>query len=257
MIETTKYTKHTKSVLAVRSFLQSMGERFPKASGRARFVSFVCFVYFVVSSVVLAENVPVLKSAAFTHHVEHFNKMEDENVTNFISNAESWSWLQKNIPLFECPDREVEEMYYFRWWSFRKHLVSTTNGFVFTEFLTPVRHAGIFNTISCAAGFHVAEGRWLHDQSYLDDYLRFWLRGDHGKPQPHFHKYSSWLAAAAYDRYLVNQDRTFIVSLLDDFISDYAAWESERLPALDGRPIKESDVRSRRLSGLFWQYDVR
>jgi hypothetical protein len=188
-----------------------------------------------------SENFFVLNPAAFAHHIERFNAMEDENVTNFVANAESWAWLQKNIPVFECPDREVEEMYYFRWWSFRKHLVQTTNGFVFTEFLTPVRHAGVFNTISCAAGFHVAEGRWLRDQSYLDDYLRFWLRGDHGKPPPHFHKYSSWLAAAAYDRYLVNQDRAFIVGLLDDFVSDYAVWENERqLP-----------------DGLFWQYDVR
>jgi hypothetical protein len=183
----------------------------------------------------------VLNPAAFAHHIERFNTMEDENVTNFVSNAESWAWLQKNIPLFECPDREVEEMYYFRWWSFRKHLVQTTNGFVFTEFLTPVRHAGSFNTISCAAGFHVAEGRWLRNQSYLDDYIRFWLRGDHGKPPPHFHKYSSWLAAAVYDRYLVNHDREFITGLLDDFVSDYGVWESERkLP-----------------DGLFWQYDVR
>ena len=60
----------------------------------------------------------------------------------------------------------MEELYYFRWWSFRKHLVRTPGGFVFTEFLTPVSHAGPFNTVSCAAGFHVAEGRWLH-QSQL------------------------------------------------------------------------------------------
>ena len=78
----------------------------------------------------------ILNPAAFSNYVAHFNSMEDENVTNFISNADSWNWLQKEIPFFECPDREVEEMYYFRWWSFRKHLEQTTNGFVFTEFLT-------------------------------------------------------------------------------------------------------------------------
>jgi hypothetical protein len=167
--------------------------------------------------------------------------MEDENVTNFISNVASWNWLQKEIPFFECPDREVEEMYYFRWWSFRKHLVQTTNGFVITEFLTPVRHAGVFNTISCATGFHIAEGRWLLDQKYVDDYILFWLRGNDGKSQPHFHKYSSWLESAAYDRSLVNGDKTFLMNLLDDFVADYHTWETERqLP-----------------NSLFWQYDVR
>ncbi len=188
-----------------------------------------------------AGDLQVLKPAAFAHYVERFNTMEDENVTNYISNAESWDWLQKNIPLFECPDREVEELYYFRWWSFRKHLVQTTNGFVFTEFLTPVRHAGPDNTVSCAVGFHLAEGRWLHDPRYLDDYILFWLRGDGGKPQPHFHKYSSWFAAAVYDRYLVDHDRAFVTNLLGDLVADYQVWERERqLP-----------------DGLFWQFDVR
>jgi hypothetical protein len=198
-------------------------------------------VCFVVSASASASDFSILQPAAFAHHVQRFNTMEDENVTNFVSNAASWDWLQQNIPLFECPDREVEELYYFRWWSFRKHLVRTANGFVFTEFLTPVRHAGVFNTVSCAAGFHLAEGRWLRDPEYLDDYIRFWLRGNAGKPPPHFHKYSSWFAAAAYDRYLVNADQKFIAGLLNDLVADYRVWEQERQST----------------NGLFWQYDVR
>jgi hypothetical protein len=238
MIRTTKYTNRTKK--------GSAGDaRWPLAVGYGaslvRRTLPVAFVYFVVSSLAAASDFSVLKPAAFAHYIERFNSMEDENVTNFVSNAASWDWLQKNIPFFECPDREVEEMYYFRWWSFRKHLVQTTNGFVFTEFLTPVKHAGVFNTISCAAGFHLAEGRWLRDQSCLDDYILFWLRGPGGKPQPHFHKFSSWFATAVYDRYLVNHDRKFVTSLLDDLAADYKVWESER----------------RLTNGLFWQYDVR
>ena len=166
--------------------------------------------------------------------------MEDENVTNFVSNANSWDWLVSNIPLLDCPDPEIEEIYYFRWWSFRKHIVQTTNGFVLTEFLVPMRHAGAFNTISCAVGHHLAEGRWLRDQRYLDDYTKFWLRGHDGKPQPHFHKYSSWFTSAVYDRFLVNGDRQFLVSLLDDLVSDYRAWEKEK----------------RLANGLFWQNNV-
>src|SRR4051794_22898012 len=89
----------------------------------------LCFLLFT-SSVFGADT--ILKPASFSHYIAHFNSMEDENVTNFISNAKSWSWLSKEIPFFECPDREVEEMYYFRWWSFRKHLEKTPDGFVFT-----------------------------------------------------------------------------------------------------------------------------
>jgi hypothetical protein len=203
--------------------------------------AFVCFLYLVVSSLAFASDFSVLKPAAFAHHLERFNALEDENVTNFVANAQSWDWLQRNIPFFECPDREVEEIYYFRWWSFRKHVVQTTNGFVITEFLTPVKHAGVFNTISCAAGFHLAEGRWLRDPQYLDDYIRFWLRGNGGKPQPHFHKFSSWFAAAVYDRCLVNGDKKFLPGRLDDLVADYRVWEQER----------------QLTNGLFWQYDVR
>jgi hypothetical protein len=198
-------------------------------------------MYLVVISPAFSGDFAVLNPAAFTSHIERFNAMEDENVTNLVSNAQSRDWLQKNIPFFACPDTEVEEMYYFRWWSFRKHIKQTPRGVVITEFLTPVKHAGEFNTISCAAGFHIAEGRWMRDGRYLDDYMRFWLRGNGGKPQPHFHKFSSWFANAVYERFLVNHDRSFVVGLLDDLVADYRAWETERrLP-----------------NALFWQFDVR
>ena len=115
-------------------------------------------------------------------------------------------------------------------------------GRVLTEFLQPVGHAGPFNTISCAFGLHVAEGRWLRDQGLLDEYARFWFRsGPNGGPAAHFHKYSSWAAAAIYERYLVTKDRAFLVDLLDDLIADYKQWETERMGP----------------DGLFWQFDVR
>ncbi len=46
--------------------------------------------------------------------------------------------------------------------------------------LTPVSHAGRFNTISCAVGFHVGEGRWLRNDRYMDDYTR--SQYAHGRP---------------------------------------------------------------------------
>jgi hypothetical protein len=201
---------------------------------------FAYFAYFAVQSHA-AETFAVLKPAAFRHHIQHFNTMEPETVVNRIPNAHSWDWLEKNIPLFECPDHDVEAIYYFRWWSFRKHLKQTPKGFVITEFLPPVSHAGEFNTISCATSLHLAEGRWLRDDRYLNDYTKFWLHGENGKPAKKFHNFSSWFAAAAWDRYLVNNDKNFLVKLLPDLVADYRAWETER----------------QLTNGLFWQYDVR
>lgn len=183
----------------------------------------------------------VLDAATFKHHVDFFNTMEPENIVNHISNQESCAWIKENIPFFECPDKSFEQIYYFRWWTFRKHLKQTPDGFVFTEFLDKVGHSGKYNTISCALGHHIYEGTWLRDNRYIDEYTRFWYAGHEGGLQPHFHKYSNWGTWALYRRYLVNQDRLFIVSLLDAFIRDYEMWTTER--SLE--------------NGLFWQYDVR
>ena len=166
-------------------------------------------------------------------HVAHFNAMEDENVTNVISNASSLAWLQKEIPVFACPDQEVEEMYYFRWWSFRKHLVQTTNGFAFTEFLTKA------TPVSSALGHQLAEGRWLHDQGLMDDYVHYWFQDAAHRQQ--MHRYSSWVADALYQRCLVTGDTNRLVAMLGDLTEDYRQWEQEHLTT----------------NGLFWQFDVR
>jgi hypothetical protein len=187
------------------------------------------------------KNQPLLDAESFKHYVDYFNKMEAEGVVNFIPNAQSWSWMKENVPMFECPDKDFEQIYYYRWWTYRKHIKQTPDGFVVTEFITPVGHAGAYNTISCALGHHIYEGRWLKNQQYLDEYIRFWFRGRNGGPQSHFHKFSSWVADAVYNRYLVNHDKEFLIDLLPDLVSDYQKWEKENL--LD--------------NGMFWQYDVR
>jgi hypothetical protein len=75
--------------------------------------------------------------------------------------------MKDNIPFFECPDKSFEQIYYFRWWTFRKHIKKTPDGFVFTEFLDKVGHSGKYNTTSCALGHHIYEGAWLRDKQYI------------------------------------------------------------------------------------------
>src|SRR5580693_9529198 len=98
---------------------------------------------------------PALQPQAFEHYVDYFNTMEPEGVVNAIPNAAAWDWMQHNIPLWDCPDPWLTEIYYFRWWTYRKHIVQTPQGYVLTEFITPVKHAGAYNTISCAVGQHL------------------------------------------------------------------------------------------------------
>ncbi|HKO82168.1 MAG TPA: hypothetical protein VJU78_17290, partial [Chitinophagaceae bacterium] len=183
----------------------------------------------------------VLKPAAFKHYVDYFNKMEDENIKQAIPNDSAWQWMQKNIPLFECPQQNFEEIFYYRWWTLRKHIKKTEKGFVFTEFLVQRNYADKYNLIASGLGHHIYESRWLHNKKYMDDNIHVWYRGNGGNPMNKLRAYSSWNIDALYNRYLVNADKKFIVDLLPDLQADYAAWENEKKLS----------------TGLYWQYDVR
>src|SRR2546421_10485092 len=183
----------------------------------------------------------ILGTEKLSKYINYFNSIDTETVKNYIPNDQAFNWLSKNIPVFECPDAVIEKIYYYRWWTFRKHLKQTPEGFVFTEFITPVGHAGRYNTVSSAVGHHIYEGRWLYDPRYIHDYISFWLYADKKQAKPHFHAFSSWIDNAVYNWYLVNLNKHFIEEILPVLDSDYHQWEVEKqLP-----------------NGMFWQFDVR
>ena len=100
----------------------------------------------------------ILKWEYFSPYIETFNNSDDELYQQFIPNDRADAFLKNNIPYFECPDKELEEIYYFRWWTYRKHIKKTPVGFVITEFLPDVSWSGKYNTISCPPGHHFYEG---------------------------------------------------------------------------------------------------
>ncbi len=188
-----------------------------------------------------AQQPMLLKYADFDHYVRYFNSMEDENIVQAIPNAQASQWMQANIPLFTCPQQNFEEIFYYRWWTLRKHIKNTEKGFVFTEFLVQRSYADKYNLISSGLGHHIYESRWLHNKTYMDNNLHVWYRGNEGKPLKKLRFYSSWNIDAIYNRYLVNGDKSFLLNMLPDLKEDYAAWEIEKRGA----------------NGLYWQYDVR
>lgn len=174
-------------------------------------------------------------------HVEFFNALDEEDVVNLTPNDQAFTWLAENIPLFECPDSILEQTYYYRWWTFRKHLKSTPDGYIWTEFITPVGHAGKYNSISCALGHHIYEGRWLRDPEYLNQYINFWFLKEKNFENSKFHKFSSWAADAIYNKFKTDGDTAFALSLLDELVKDYQEWTAE----------KQLE------NGMYWQFDVR
>jgi len=178
----------------------------------------------------------ILRPDALGQYVESFNSTDHTHFGQAISNEKAAAWMTKNVPLFECPDKEIEEIYHFRWWTFRKHIAQTPDGFVITEFLPKVSWSGKYNTISCPAGHHFREGRWIRDERYLDDYAVFWFRKG-GAPR----RYSFWAADSVYQNALALGDFSRATDLLPDLVANYEEWEKARL---------EPD-------GLFWQIDDR
>ncbi|MDR0891195.1 MAG: six-hairpin glycosidase [Mediterranea sp.] len=183
----------------------------------------------------------VLRFDNFRHYVDYFNGMEDENVVAAIPNAKAAEWMEHNIPLFECPQRNFEEMFYYRWWTLRKHIEETPVGYGMTEFLVQRSYADKYNLIACAIGHHLYESRWIRDPKYLDQIIHTWYRGNEGGPMKKMNKFSSWNADAVLARYKVSGDKAYLLNMTHDLENEYHRWATTH----------------RLASGLYWQADVQ
>ena len=173
--------------------------------------------------------------------VNRFNTMESETIPTTIPNAQAAQWMRQNVPLFDCPQPDFKELYYFRWWTLRKHIKRTPVGYGMTEFLVQRSYADRYNLIACAIGHHVMETRWLRDTTYLHQILRTWYYGNDGQPMQKMNKFSSWNPSAVVEAWKVLGDTAFVVGLKPRLEEEYARWKStNRLP-----------------SGLYWQGDVQ
>lgn len=176
----------------------------------------------------------LLQPESFRHYFIGFERDEKEMLGK--APPLPWDWFAQNIPLLDVPDKELEEIYYFRWYAFQKHIVHSPDGFLISEFLDNVPWAGKFNSIDAAAGHQLREARWLRNSVYAEDYAKFWF-GPDGEPR----RYSFWAADSVYQVYLSTGDKQLAVGLLPALEKNYQAWEATHQDA----------------NGLFWQIDDR
>src|ERR1044072_1837183 len=92
-------------------------------------------VFLVLCVHVPAQENFLLKYGNYKHYIDRFNEEDNELYREYYPNEAAWSFLQSNIPLMDCPDKNIELTYYFRWWTYRKHIKLTPDGFIITEFL--------------------------------------------------------------------------------------------------------------------------
>jgi hypothetical protein len=132
-------------------------------------------------------------------------------------------------------------MYYYRWWTIRKHIEKTSVGYAMTEFLVRRSYSDKYNLIASGVGHHIHESRWMRNPIYLDQAMNTWFHGNDGKPMKKIGNYSSWIAHSLWQRYLADGRKDWIVGMLSDLDWEFNQWDStHRLP-----------------NRLFWQADVQ
>ena len=200
-------------------FNSIQGSRFNKPHTMKIVASLILLCFYTIK--LHAQANFVLKTSNYKFYVDRFNLDDDEIYKEHFPNDSAWAFLSQNIPLLDCPDKDIELTYYFRWWAYRKHIKLTADGYVITEFLPQVPWSGKYNTISCALGHQIYEGRWLKNKIYLKDNILFWLKkgGD-------LRSYSNWLSDAIWANYEVDPDTTYIKALLPDLIENYKKWQT-------------------------------
>ncbi|MGA3129809.1 MAG: glycosyl hydrolase family 65 protein [Terracidiphilus sp.] len=178
----------------------------------------------------------VLHAEDYHHYVNQF--AADEREATGHEPVDKWPWIAANVPLFDSSNKQFAEMYYFRWYAWQKHLVSTPHGFIITEWLPkPAEPDGFFGALPDAAPFHLGEARWLRNPQIAADYARMWALPNAGP-----RKYSFPWAESVLAVTLATGDTKLGTDLLSDLIANYKAWEASNLdPSV----------------GLFWQIDTR
>jgi hypothetical protein len=131
------------------------------------------------------------------------------------------AWYRDRIPLFESSDKDITDVYYYRWSIFRAHQRDLgAYGYISTEFLDDVGwQTKPFASLNDATGFHLLEGRWCRDRRFKEDYATFMYSKDSNARQ-----FSESMAAAVWQGYLVDGVKEDAIKRLNDMKRVYEAW---------------------------------
>lgn len=197
-----------------------------------RIILFLSILMVLFNIEIVSQNIVDYK--LLKEYVDVFNKYDDEYYVQSVPNSEAYEFLKNNIPLFECPDKNVERTYYFRLWTYRKHIKETPYGYIITEFLPEVSWSADYNAISCPGLFHFLEGRWMRNTEILSDYANFWLYHS-GYPKmkqwKHFKAvlgHGFPLSDAIFQFYKVHPSEDLLKNNISELINNYETLKSLR-----------------------------
>ncbi len=139
----------------------------------------------------------------------------------------NYEFLKENLPIFNCSDKTIEEIYYFRAYNFAKHICKNSKGkYIITEFSIPVHWAKEREgAIACPVGHQLREIRWFKNAREITrQYIEFWLNDIEGLLY-----YNNWFLSAVYDYLTVSDDWCFIQENLDKMVEYVTRQKQEHL----------------------------
>ncbi len=158
-------------------------------------------------------------------YIDKFEALDGGKYQKFFRpDTDIYGFLKENLPAFSCSDKTLEEIYYFRAYTFAKHLkVNRYNQVILTEWLdTASWQAETDGAISCPVGHHISELKWLKNGKQIArDYISFWA--DHHEE---LYYYNNWFIYAVYDYAKQTGDREFAYSIVDKLIAYFDIFES-------------------------------
>jgi hypothetical protein len=173
--------------------------------------------HFPIKNLIAALIVTILHGCSEETHIP---ALDHTKIATDYFNTDA-NWYLDNIPFFECSDKQIEQVYYYRWKLYKAHIRNVgANQYVTTEFINDMSwDRDPYSTINAASMHHIYEGRWLKDNKFMDGYINN-LYQDGGNNR----SYSESIADATYARYLVNMDSAFILHQLDSMKLKYEQW---------------------------------
>jgi len=189
----------------------------------------LAIVSVILQNFVQAQNkgAEILSTELLRTYVETFNATDEELYKQEFPNVKAFDFLADNIPLFECPDKNIERTYYFRWWTFRKHIKDTPEGYIITEFLPNVSWSARYNAITCPGTHQYREGRWMKNPVYLHDYTNFWIYHSGVHPNPKWSHFKAVLghgfplSDAVLQLHKVHPSKELIAKILPELTANY------------------------------------
>ena len=166
----------------------------------------------------------ILVTCASTSGAQLLDKHAELSKRLWLDNRDV-DWFAARIPLFESPDKAIDDTYYYRWELVTKHLTygSPESGYTFTEFIDRPFWSGAYGAISCPLGHQMEEVRWLNDHRVIEDFARYWFETPGAQPR----SYSNWYSTAVWETYEVLGDTGFLRSLLPYMKRQYLGWTED------------------------------